>query len=181
MKKILEKVNGRNWIRAEITLDNGKLSITGTTGKWISDKAAKREAFRYWVSFFEDDPAQIYDMKKRFPEFKGYSPKSAARFVLAVDGQFHGLDIDHEDNGRIYIVESGGQIPAELAAAFPQIVPLLPYHLNDMHAECQHQEARHETWTTHPGAVCPDCGYKLGSAWLKRELPQVVIDAVNAL
>ena len=55
------------------------------------------------------------------------------------------------------------------------------YHLNDMHAQCIHQEARGETWTTHPSAVCPDCGYKLGSAWLKRELPAVVIRWAESL
>lgn len=55
------------------------------------------------------------------------------------------------------------------------------WHLNDMTAECEHQRARGETWSTHPSAVCPDCGYKLGSAWLKREVPEDVISFLSSL
>lgn len=50
------------------------------------------------------------------------------------------------------------------------------WHLNDMKAECEHQRARGETWKTHPEAICPDCGYKLGSAWLREEVPADVVD-----
>ncbi len=53
------------------------------------------------------------------------------------------------------------------------------WHLNDMKAECEHQESRGENWTTHPSAVCPDCGYKLGSAWTRREVPADVIEALE--
>ena len=53
------------------------------------------------------------------------------------------------------------------------------WHLNDMRAACQHQRERGETWTTHPSAVCPDCGYVLGSQWLYEELPQSIIDQVK--
>ncbi len=55
------------------------------------------------------------------------------------------------------------------------VSPYFKWHLNDMHAECTHQEARGETYATHPDAMCPDCGYKLGSAWLKRDLPADVL------
>lgn len=55
------------------------------------------------------------------------------------------------------------------------------WHLNDMRAECEHQRARGETWKTHPLAVCPDCGYKLGSAWLKEEVPQDILDWLFSL
>ncbi len=57
----------------------------------------------------------------------------------------------------------------------------MQYHLNDMHAECEHQEARGETYATHPSAICPDCGYSLGSKWLKRDLPANVIAWFNHL
>ena len=181
MRKTVEKNAGGRWIRAEITLENGRLSISGSKGRIISEQAAKREAFRYWLDYFEEEPGEIYDMKNRFPAFKGYCPKAAARFVLAIDGAFHGLDVDKMDGGKVYIVESCGKIVDELRDAFPVLAPLLPYHLNDMHSECEHQEKRGETYAKNPGSVCPDCGYKLGSGWTKRELPVWVIDFVNNL
>ena len=45
------------------------------------------------------------------------------------------------------------------------------WHLNGMRAACAHQRGRGETYTTHPGAACQDCGYRLGSAWLTEPLP----------
>lgn len=80
----------------------------------------------------------------------------------------------------VLVMHSCGQIREELLAWFPEVAPYLKWHLNDMRAECEHQEARGETWTTHPSAVCPDCGYSLGSAWKKRELPADVEQWVRA-
>jgi hypothetical protein len=37
-----------------------------------------------------------------------------------------------------------------------------------------------ETWTTHPSAVCPDCEYRLGSAWLYEALPDDILDQIDA-
>jgi hypothetical protein len=48
------------------------------------------------------------------------------------------------------------------------------WHLNGLRSACEHQRARGETYKTHPGAVCPDCGYALGSAWLHEPLPAEV-------
>jgi hypothetical protein len=45
------------------------------------------------------------------------------------------------------------------------------WHLNDMSAACAHQIA---------GEECPD-GYKWGSAWLVREVPDDVIQALTSL
>ena len=55
------------------------------------------------------------------------------------------------------------------------------WHLNDMHAECEHQEALGITCRTDPCATCPVCGYKLGSGWTVREVPQDVIDFLFSL
>ncbi len=73
------------------------------------------------------------------------------------------------------------------------------YHLNDMHAGCEHQtaegwgkkevkigaETKSTSWLTekeHPEGVlskpCPTCGYKYGTAWKKQEVPR---DALNFL
>jgi hypothetical protein len=55
------------------------------------------------------------------------------------------------------------------------------WHLNDMRAACEHQRERGETWEIAPSAVCPDCGYKLGSAWLKEEVPETVTNFLFGL
>lgn len=55
------------------------------------------------------------------------------------------------------------------------------WHLNDLHAECEHQEALELTWSNAPGSICPLCGWKLGHGWSRREVPQEVIDFLEAL
>lgn len=55
------------------------------------------------------------------------------------------------------------------------------WHLNDMHAECEHQQAMGWKYETHPMFACPVCGYKLGSAWTKREVPAWVIQFLEYL
>lgn len=62
------------------------------------------------------------------------------------------------------------------------------WHLNDMTAHCEHQkpipvryddpEYNHYVWLS--GKQCPN-GYRYGSAWLIEELPQEVIDRVDAI
>lgn len=54
------------------------------------------------------------------------------------------------------------------------------WHLNHMRAGCQHQREAGWTWQTHPSVHCPMCGYAYGSAWLREELPQSIIDEVTA-
>ncbi len=39
------------------------------------------------------------------------------------------------------------------------------WHLNDMHAECKHQEAKKQTWATNPSIKCKTCGWILGHGW----------------
>jgi len=55
------------------------------------------------------------------------------------------------------------------------------WHLNDMRAECEHQRALGWTYATHPSAECPECGYRLGTSWLREELPESVIEFLKAL
>ena len=55
------------------------------------------------------------------------------------------------------------------------------HRMNDLHAECEHQHARGETYDTHPGAVCPECGWKLGHGWKMFPVPQDVIDFLSSL
>lgn len=55
------------------------------------------------------------------------------------------------------------------------------WHLNDMNAACKHQRARGETYDSNPKAICKDCGYHIGTAWLFEEIPQDVIDFIESL
>lgn len=90
-------------------------------------------------------------------------------------------------NPRETDIYSGGQNLAEIAkllkanAKIQRVKAVWErWHLNNLHSECEHQRARGENWQTHPEAVCPDCGYKLGSAWLKEELPADVVKLVES-
>lgn len=55
------------------------------------------------------------------------------------------------------------------------------WHLNDMHSECEHQEKLGWTYDTHKGQRCPECGYQIGTAWTKREVPAWVIQFLFSL
>lgn len=171
-RKIM-RVKGSRWCEIEIRLENGRLSICGAEGRILSPAKARKEAREYWRSFFEDEPNELGRMAVEFGTRK---PATAARKVMEVDGEYHGLDVHAVYPSGICITESCGQIREELAKWFPEAVPYMGWHLNDMHAECIHQESRGETYSTHPGAVCPECGWKLGHGWNKRELPADVIE-----
>ena len=50
------------------------------------------------------------------------------------------------------------------------------YHLNYMHAGCEHQKEG-----TPVGEICPICGYRYGSAWLYHEIPEKDLEAIKHL
>lgn len=55
------------------------------------------------------------------------------------------------------------------------------WHLNDMNSACEHQRELgweyedHHDKKTFKGEACPVCGYKIGSAWLKEDVPEDVL------
>lgn len=55
------------------------------------------------------------------------------------------------------------------------------WHLNDMHAECEHQEKLGWKYDTHKGQNCPECGYQIGTAWTRRDVPADVIEFLQSL
>lgn len=55
------------------------------------------------------------------------------------------------------------------------------WHLNDMHAECEHQEKLGWTYKTHEGQKCPECGYEIGTVWTRREVPEDVLTFLSTL
>ncbi len=50
------------------------------------------------------------------------------------------------------------------------------FHLNDLHAACEHQRAFGWTWASHPRAICPICAYSLGIKWQTEAVPHWVIE-----
>lgn len=177
--KIVREKNNE-WCEVRIEIKKGRLSVSGAYGHIISYKQAKKEAFEYWKSFFEEQPEEIFNMnQKQGTRFS--SPSGAAKYVLQVDGDLHGIDVHEQDEEKVFVTESCGQIRETIERFFPEVKPLFSWHLNDMHAECEHQEKRGETYQTHPNAVCPNCGYKLGSAWTKRELPKEIVKLASSI
>ena len=174
MSRTVFKIQDQEWCAAEITVRPGMhgecLSITGKYGVVVTRKEAKAQALAYWVSYFEECPEELKKFKK---EWDRGTPVSAAELVIATaSDEFHGLDVYGCTGDRVLLVQSCGQIREEISRFFPDIAPYFRWHLNDMHAECEHQEARGETDL---GAVCPDCAYRLGSAWTHRTLPAEVL------
>lgn len=188
------RIKDKQWCEVTIELrDQGsgpELSITGAEGSVVSENMAKGLSQRYWESFFEECPEEIYAMNKRFDR-RFTSAAGAARFVRECDGDLHGIDVHEQDNGRILITESCGQIRDIISEWFPEVVDLLPYHLNNLNSLCEHQEARGETYEYRPSTghsyedfmvdVCPDCGHKAGASWNARPLPVDVLLKVGEL
>ncbi|HKS75101.1 MAG TPA: hypothetical protein VJQ82_17975 [Terriglobales bacterium] len=171
MEKKIMRTKGNRWCELQVSLEDGRLSICGSEGSIISRTAGKKQAREYWESFLEDSPEELGRLAV---EYGVRTSKSAARLIQRIDGDYHGLDVHQEIDRGLLITESCGQIRESLLEWFPEVGPYLKYHLNDMHAECEHQEQRGETYGNHPGAVCPECGWRLGHGWSKRELPNDV-------
>lgn len=92
-------------------------------------------------------------------------------------------DIHHTGSGCLYY---GGQcidIIAELIPT-PKIKRICEvwkrYHLNGMHAGCEHQRHLEPEAFEHIGEICPVCGYKFGSAWRCEELPAEIIAEIKS-
>lgn len=54
------------------------------------------------------------------------------------------------------------------------------YHLNGMHAGCEHQRHLEHESLEHIGEICPVCGYRFGSAWRCEELPTEIIEEIKS-
>lgn len=179
MEKNFTRINGNRWCSVNLKLDNGRFSVSGSEGEVVTVEQAKTMALEYWEGFFDDDPEQLANMNKRFSKcFR--SSKLAAKFVIDTDGEYHGLDVDREEDGKVYLVQSCGQIREAIAEFFPEVSCLFPYHLNDMKADCEHQQASKAHGLEHE-KNCRICGYSYGSAWLKNDLSQDVVAYVESL
>jgi hypothetical protein len=165
--------------RLEVELrDQGhglELSICGTAGHVIDAEQARQDARESWVSFFEDQPDEIVELNGRLG-VELYDAEEAADYVISVDGEYHGLDVVAEEDDKVFVCHSCGQIREEIARFFPEAAQFFRFHLNGMHAGCIHQDARGETYQDNPDAECLECGWKIGHGWDHRELPEAVVE-----
>jgi hypothetical protein len=137
-RKITRTRDGR-YCTVEIKLTDGRLSICGESGRIATPARARKEALESWRQFFDDSPEELAGLNKRCGT-RFTSALSAARYVIKHDGAYHGLDAREAPDGSIHIGEMWGQCVDEIREWFPEVIPLLPWHLNDMKAGCEHQD-----------------------------------------
>lgn len=81
------------------------------------------------------------------------------------------------DESDILDVVENGKLCEKDKATYLEILRLWKnYHLNGMNAGCEHQKE-----VSPVGSVCPVCGYRYGSAWLYREIPEKDLEAIKNL
>lgn len=140
MKRSITRTKGTKYCTLDLELSEaGRLSICGSEGTIIPVKKARHEALNYWIGFFEDQPSERVAMNERCGTAYR-SARAAAKYVLDTDGELHGLDVEKAVGQNVYVVESCGQIRETVTAFFPEVAPIMKWHLNDMHAGCEHQE-----------------------------------------
>jgi hypothetical protein len=54
------------------------------------------------------------------------------------------------------------------------------WHLNGMHAGCEHQWHLEHEASEHIGEICSVCGYRFGSSWIVEELPEDIINEIKS-
>lgn len=166
---------GHEWCRLEVELREApkglELSICGTAGYIVTRAEAKSQALATWESLFEDSPEELAALNERNgTRFR--SPRSAARYIVEVDGEFHGCDVDHESpDGRFcYVTSSCGQIRGELARFFPETAVFYKWHLNGMRPSKARVEQVVDAWGCYVERTIPE-----GVSWEHEELPPEVI------
>lgn len=81
------------------------------------------------------------------------------------------------DEPKVLKAVMHGKLCEKDKAIYLEIIRLWKnYHLNDMNAGCEHQKKG-----TPVGETCPVCGYRYGSAWLYREIPEKDLEAIKHL
>lgn len=181
-------------LEMELTERDGKqrLSICGSAGALRTKKELRSDYRELVTDYMMDERGE-----------QSHRSKHERRSMIAAD--MRDFDpLNHDCIGTCTVgrkeyylsVHSCGQIREELARWFPDFAALFPWHLNDMRAECIHQEARGETYQKDPHAECFDCpttevvdghgrqttrGYRIGSAWTYRQLPAHIIELAESV
>jgi hypothetical protein len=97
--------------------------------------------------------------------------------------------IEFTASGRLYrrgVVSTWGQCLDAIAsviedAKLQRIVEIWRrWHLNGMHAGCEHQRHLEHEASEHIGEICSVCGYSFGSSWIVEELPEDIINEIKS-
>ena len=129
---------------------------------------------------------EVGSVKKNGRTYTGYVDvelyRNEDRFLtLSICGvvRDNGLRVDPYVMGGQCLDEMREMFPSKLMEAIHAVWKR--WHLNDMHAGCEHQrEFEEEPYEKHAGEKCPICGYEYGTAWCREELPQEIIDQVKS-
>lgn len=202
------RVEDDEWFGITVRWDGTRLSVTGSEGVYVTEADAAAQAREGWIDFFESD-AEFGALQKRFPEEDLRSAEDAADLVARLDGAYHGLGLGLDDDapwreGSVAVWMSGGCLHEMVRVRFPELAPLLEWHLNDMVPGTPAQMARLRDWDgARPGAtrtytqsidvlaetpgddteangqgkgtLLVDGGHLYGSAWLTVPLPPEVM------
>ena len=104
-----------------------------------------------------------------------------------IDGQFAHRNREDDDTRYSQLVKPGdiGFAPEWTADLWLGLLDVWQeWHLNDLHAGCEHQRAlgwEKDGYDRHPSEPCPECGYKYGTAWNKVEVPASVLRFIASL
>jgi hypothetical protein len=95
-----------------------------------------------------------------------------------IDMHFQHSNPAHDDRRYIVPTSTLRFAPGWDAAMWLSLLEIWhDWHLNDMRSGCEHQRAMgwtyeaHHSAATFEGEACPVCGYRIGSGWLKEDLP----------
>ena len=81
------------------------------------------------------------------------------------------------DNAEVLDIVKNGKLCEKDKAIYLEILRLWKnYHLNGMNPGCEHQKEGSPV-----GGVCPVCGYRYGTAWLYREIPEKDLEVIRHL
>ena len=133
-----ETGNSETWCEVEIQLRENRdgkmvLSICGSAGHTSTEEDAREEALNYWEGFFDEDSEARLNVIENHKKFM--TTREMAQEVIDSDGEYHGLDVHKEEEGKVYLLTSCGQIRETIVKFFPEIEQYLWWHLNDMHAD----------------------------------------------
>lgn len=135
MKRFERRERDGQWAELELTIEDGRLSMTQTSGVILDQAAAEQQALDSWTDYFHDKETRD-ELALRARKFFD-TPLEAAQYVVATDGALHGMEVHDRQDGKVYVSECSGRPTAEW---FPEAVPHAKWHLNDMNAGCEHQD-----------------------------------------
>jgi hypothetical protein len=168
MKKVIyrdEGVSGGRWCALELSLENGRLSITGMEGV-LRRKASNADVVRRenGLAYILESCGQIREtLSKWFPEVGPYL-------------QYHLNDM--RPGCQHQRAEGWDKRPIDPSKPLNAYGNHFPGHSGGWNMLVWVRRDEHpEGLLNHP---CPTCGYRYGASWLKEELPAEVVQWVES-